>query len=419
METVAGSTAEAANNGNEWLPEYEGLRAFDANEPGAGPHLSEPHMAMDDARGNIYIADKNGHGIRRVTRDRRLITVAGRAVVGGVLTDDGDGPATERLVAYPNGLFVLPDGTFYILEQGLVGLPPRIRRVGLDGMLTTLVTGEGAGTVFNRGLWVARDQSLIYFCAIENGVGLVKRWTPSGGVGTVATMPAGSEPGNLDVDSDGTIAMADRGLHRVYRIDPNSGGLTVIAGNGGATGGGDGQSALTTGLEEVRGVAFHPFGGYFLCTHRGGDVWFVDAAGTIHKLIEGNRNSTVREGDGLPVTSDMTSVKISEPRSVRVGYSGDLLLATNDCGWIRVVRGSLPAPPVGLTLTFEPEPTLEFEAIAGLDYFLQRNPGLDPRGWRTISALTPASGGVVSPTDPAPVGAGPVFYRLTAARHWP
>jgi len=325
------------------------------------------------------------------------------------------------LVAYPNGLFVLPDGTFYVLEQGLAGLTARIRRVDRAGQMTTLITAGAADTIFNRGLWVARDEGLIYFCAIEGGVGVVRKWTPAGGSSILATMPAGSEPGNLDVDAQGFVYQADRGLHRVYRIDPATGALSVVAGNGTASGGGDGQPATATGLEEVRGIAFHPLGGYFVCTHRASAVWYVDGAGTIHKVLSGTRNSTVREGDGQPLSANPSAIKISEPRSVRVGYGGDLILATNDCGWIRVVRAlpaSGPQPPLSLSLALDSGPRLSFEAEAGHDYWIERSSFLEPKGWATLVEFPQAVAGLKTFTD---VAAPPqaAYYRLIRTRAWP
>src|SRR5207248_323180 len=39
--------------------------------------LSHPHIAMADRAGNIYIADKEAHSIRKVLPDGRIFTVAG------------------------------------------------------------------------------------------------------------------------------------------------------------------------------------------------------------------------------------------------------------------------------------------------------------------------------------------------------
>src|SRR5687767_5783547 len=49
------------NNPNEWNA-VEGLNALSAE-------LSEPHFAMEDIHGRIFVADKNAHAIRRIDPD--------------------------------------------------------------------------------------------------------------------------------------------------------------------------------------------------------------------------------------------------------------------------------------------------------------------------------------------------------------
>ena len=92
LTTIAGK-GEMDNNGiDEWLEEYEGGPAIDAE-------LSRPHFAMADSSGNVYIADKEGHAIRKVSPDGIITTVAGTNSAGY----NGDGPATECQLSSPNG----------------------------------------------------------------------------------------------------------------------------------------------------------------------------------------------------------------------------------------------------------------------------------------------------------------------------
>jgi hypothetical protein len=150
-------------------------------------------------------------------------------------------------------------------------------------------------------------------------------------------------------------------------------------------------------------------------------VWYVDGEGTIHKVLSGTRNSTVRDGDGQPLTANPTAIKISEPRSVRVGYGGDLILATNDCGWIRVVRAlpaSPPPAPLSLALSMENGPRLSFEAEAGHDYWIERSSFLEPKGWATVAEFPQAEAGPKTFMDTsAPPQAA--YYRLIRTRAWP
>src|SRR5690606_7128205 len=103
--------------------------------------------------------------------------------------------------------------------------------------------------------------------------------------------------GNIAQSPEGWMGVTDRLGHRVYRIDAD-GARTPIAGNGTASGGGTGNLALDTGLDEVRGIWFHPEGGYFLATHKGGQVWYVDVDGVIHLFVDGDADDT-HAGDGV------------------------------------------------------------------------------------------------------------------------
>jgi len=325
LETVAGTGTIRLNGQNGWQASMEGGLAIDAE-------LSRPHITMADDAGNLYIADKWGHAIRMVSPDGIITTVAGTGASGF----NGDGLGTGSQLSEPNGLFTLGDGTNYIVDLG----NNRIRRLGADGQLTTVVT-ETAGLGAGRGLWVSPDEQLLYYAAIDpdTGSAAVRRWTPDDGASTYAS--GFSQLGYFDVDpTDGNLVVTDRAASLVYKILAD-GTKNPIAGTGGTSGGGDGFAALATGLDEVRGVAFNPDGSYFLATHRGGDIWFVDTDDMIHMLIEGDDNHT-HAGDGLPLTSP--GLKISEPRAITIAPNGDLLITENDYGYVRVVPYVVPEP---------------------------------------------------------------------------
>jgi hypothetical protein len=313
IRTVAGLGQFGRDGLNNWLPEYEGGPATNAN-------LSRPHFAMADAAGNIYIADKDSHSILEVTLDGMIHTVAGTHQPG----DDGDGPApaTSLSLSYPNGEWVKPDGTVYILDTG----NSKIRKLDTNGIMTTLATVP-AGITVGRGLWVNDNETLAYFISGT----AVRRWTPAGGFKTLNDNF--KEPGNLVVDPAGRLIVTDRGAHRVYHVKQD-GSRDPIAGNGGTTGGGDGFPALDTGLYGVRGVWFLPAGGYLLATHQGSQIWYVDAAGIIHLFVDG-APTDVHDGDGGYFRAE--GPKISEVRSVSVDPRGNVLITENDFGYIRQI----------------------------------------------------------------------------------
>ncbi|HJN73991.1 MAG TPA: hypothetical protein QGF58_08675 [Myxococcota bacterium] len=313
LTTVAGKGEFSTKSYNGWDESYEGGDALEAE-------LSRPHMALTDAEGNIYIADKDAHAVRKVDTDGVITTVAGNGSAG----DGGDDPApgTEQPLSSPNGIWVLPDGTVYIHDMG----NDKVRKLDTDGELTTLFSVADAGT--GRGLWVAEDESLAYVSCGS----ILRSWTPDGGSEVHAR--GFSSLGNLVIDPDGLVVAADRGGHTVTRIEAD-GTKVLIAGNGTTTGGGDGEPALETGLGEARGVWFHPLGGYFVATHQGGQIWYVDTDGIIHLFIDGDDEHS-HSGDGEDY--DTQGKKISEPRAITMDGEGRLVITENDYGYIRVVE---------------------------------------------------------------------------------
>lgn len=311
LSTIGGTALIGDKDVNGWQPSFEG-------GPATSAELSRPHIAVADANGTIFIADKDAHAVRAISPNGVITTVAGTGVAG----DDGDtpSPATERRLNAPNGLWVTADGSLYILDLG----NDKIRKRSPAGELTTLFSIGGAGT--GRGLWVADDESLAYVAAGN----LIRKWTPSG-----ATVLASGflSLGNLVVDGEGNVIATDRAGHRVYRVSPD-GTKTPIAGNGTPSGGGHGQPALATGLDEVRGVWIYPGGGLLLATHHGSQVWFIDTVGTAHLFIDGGRGD-VHAGDGEPISSP--GKKVSEVRAITMDGAGNILITEHDGGYIRRV----------------------------------------------------------------------------------
>jgi serine/threonine-protein kinase len=304
---------------NEWSVSFEGQSAL-------GAELSRPHMAAADSAGNIYIADKEAHAIRKVTPAGVITTVAGTGIAGAA--DDTPGPATQRALANPNGLFVRADGTLYIvdLDHG------RIRKVQ-GGMMTTLVTVPG-GISTGRGLWVdGADGSERVFFSSGN---VVKRWTAANGVTSYAT--GFVNLGNIAMDGT-RLLVSDRGGNRVYAVTEANGMITKtpVAGNGSTGAGVDGAAALSTPLEGVRAVwPAHGAdgGGFFAGTHEGCQLWFVDAAGIAHLFVDGEKDAHAGVGEDY----NTPGKKLSELRSVTLDAAGNVIIVDDDRGFVRRVE---------------------------------------------------------------------------------
>lgn len=147
--------------------------------PAIQANLRGPNGITVDAKGNVYIADTGNDRIRRVGVDGIIATVAGNGTWGFA----GDrGLATRATLAGPCGIVVDPGGTMYISDS----YNNRIRRVGVDGIITT-VAGNGT-----RGFK---------------------------GDGGLATLAALSTPMGIAIDTNTwAVYIADTFNHRIRRI---------------------------------------------------------------------------------------------------------------------------------------------------------------------------------------------------------
>jgi hypothetical protein len=396
IHTVAGRGLTDSNGGNDWLESYEGGPASEAE-------LSEAHNAQADVFGNIYIVDKDAHAVRKVTTDGTIHRVAGTNVAGD--GSDETQPGAECALSIPNGLDVHPDGTCFIFDTG----NQKIRRLDPDGRITTVFTDPAASLV-GRGLWANAEGSVIYYASGAE----VREWTSASGVRVLADGFSGGLA-NLTVDPQGRVVVADRTAHAVYRVEPD-GTKTRIAGNGLTTGGGDGQPAIETAMEEVRGVAFAPSGGFFTCTHRGSDVWFVDTNGIAHLFINGVRNSSPFSGEGTVASS--AGVKLSEVRAINLTPGGDLIITQSDESTVRIVENLL-APAIEPIRLGIDAGALEVRWSSAWDGgALQRTGDLAPPQWFTVLAVA-ASGRQELWADPNWQSQSRSFFRFVPAFRWP
>ena len=87
------------------------------------------------------------------------------------------------------------------------------------------------------------------------------------------------------------------------------------------------------GLDQVRGIWPDPaFGGYFLATQRGSQIWYLDASDMIHVFLDGDALGA-HSGDGQHFAEP--GKKISNARSVTMDRDYNLLITEHDAGFVR------------------------------------------------------------------------------------
>lgn len=181
VTTLAGSGAVGSADGDGAIASF----AFCYWET---PHtLSCPGtgIAVDDA-GNVYVADRFNHTIRKITPAGMVSTLAGAAGMPG----SADGAGSEARFKTPEGVATDRSGNVYVADTG----NHSIRRIALDGTVSTLAgtsgtfgsaDGVGAEARFSspQGVVAGAGDSLY---VADTGNNTIRKITSAGAVSTIA-----------------------------------------------------------------------------------------------------------------------------------------------------------------------------------------------------------------------------------------
>ncbi len=329
--------------------------------------IGYPNWVAASDWGNVYFA--SGNRVFMVDKAGTLVRIAGQEEEG--FGGDG-GPAVDALLDDPQSIVVDHLGNLYIGDGSF-----RIRRVGTDGIITT-VAGTGVfGYTGDNGPAIDAQITVAYGMAVDAAGNLffsdlanyaVREIALDGTITTVAgtgvsgysgdngpaTSGMFSELGGVAVDASGTIYICDD--PHIRRV--KDGIITTFAGNGTSDNTGDGGPAINAALrafslavdaagnvfvstgylsirkitvstgiittatkqvEEPRGIAIDASGR--LLVAGGGQVSIVGAGGGITPMA-GNGDGTY-PGDGGPATNS----ELSGPAGVATDSTGNLYIS--------------------------------------------------------------------------------------------
>ncbi len=205
--------------------------------------FNNPHGIAIDNFGNVYVADRYNHVIRKVSTDGIVSTLAGVAGEGG----DMDGSASQARFLEPWGICVGTDNYIYIADTK----NNKIRKISMDGTVTTLAgdgnfaskDGVGENASFGNPTGLEMNEAGDLFVA-DHRTHTIRKITPDGTVTTMAgtagipgdTDGTGTDaqfwrPYGLTLDLDGNILIADEWNHKIKKMTPG-GVVTTLAGTG-------------------------------------------------------------------------------------------------------------------------------------------------------------------------------------------
>jgi secreted PhoX family phosphatase len=315
--------------GSDGPPEY-----FGDGGPATHALLANPDGLARDATGNLVIADRSNNRIRVVAAATG--TFYGQAMTAGdIYTVAGDGsnefsgdggPATSAGLNAPGGVAVDGAGNLVIADTS----DQRIR-----------VVADSTGTFYGRAM-TAGD---IYTVAGDGTAG----FSGDGGAATSAKLAI---PGGVAVDGAGNLLIADSGNNRIrviaartgtfYGRAMTAGDIYTVAGNGGFGFAGDGGPATHAKLASPALAIVDEAGNLVIADDLNNAIRVVAArtgrfygramtAGDIY-TVAGDATGGF-SGDGGPATH----AELFGPQAVTFAGAGNLVIADNENGRIRVV----------------------------------------------------------------------------------
>ncbi len=273
----------------------KGARVTGDGGPATAATLNFPSaLAVDGAA--LYIADTMNHRVRRV--DRRTGAIQTLAGTGQHRCSGDGGPATAATLNEPCALALDGKGSLFIADQS----NNRIRRVDLQTGIITTVAGTG-----------------------ESGY-------TGDGMPAVEALLAG--PSGLAMGPEGALYIADTFNGRIRRIDPETGVISTLAGDGGEYRYGGHANEFSTSVSRPYGIAVTPRGDLLITDSDSHLIRRWDHVRKIVTVLAGNGVAQY-SGDGLPATQG----SLNYPFGVAVDSAGNVLIADTFNHRIRMIAG--------------------------------------------------------------------------------
>ena len=310
--------------------------------------LKIPAGLTFDKKGNLYIADRNNHRIRKVDTRGIITTVAGNGTAG--FSGDG-GKATQAQLNLPSGVAVDDKGNIYISDRS----NNRVRVVDNKGTITTFAgnggdrysgdSGPATKAQLSKPFGLALDKKgNLYIADRENN--RVRKVNPQGIITTVAGdggfffmgdngpsyRASIAGPTGIVVDKNGILYIADRNNNRIRSVD-TQGMIRTVAGTGQQDYNGESEIARDTNLYLPFGVALDQDGKILIIDRSHYRIRRIDPRRGSIETVAGN-GVKMFAGDGGPATG----AKLSFPHGIAVDKKGNVIFS--DKGHYRIRRVS-------------------------------------------------------------------------------
>lgn len=309
-------------------------------------YLLNPEAVTMDKAGNYYIADTGDHRVFKVDGTTGVATLLAGDGFGHTSGDNG--PSNKAGIGLPSGLALDAAGNLYIADRN----QHRIRKIDTTGKITTIAgfgdgrfTGDGrAATLADlngpRGIAVDSSGS-IYFA--DTGNHRIRKIDAAGNISTVVGTASGYDgdggpaknarlnaPEDLVFDADGNMYIADTGNSRI-RVVNKQGIIETFAGSGDIGNGGDGFRAILADFNQPAGVKID----------KDGNIVVADRGNDRIRVIRPDGNMIRTLVAPAQVTSGFKTPGIRSPARIYVDPSSGVILIPES--------GATPSKPTGST----------------------------------------------------------------------
>ncbi|GEP46085.1 choice-of-anchor D domain-containing protein [Brevifollis gellanilyticus] len=291
------STALLHSASYEWS-NFAGMPggAGSVNGTGTAARFNRPAGVAVDSAGNLFVADRSNHVIRKISKTGVVTTFAGQTGAWG----HADGTGSAARFNEPSGLVMGSGGVLYVTElQNQV-----IRKVTSAGVVTTLAgkagvagptdgTGEAARFYRPAGMALAADGSLL---VADSGSHTLRKVTMAGVVTTLAGLAGvnGTADGSLANArfrypegiaraADGTLYITDSGNCTIRKITP-AGVVSTLAGKAGTYGAVDGTGTMAE-FDYPTSLIVRPNGVLWVADYYNGAIRQVTQAGEVTTVM--------------------------------------------------------------------------------------------------------------------------------------